>query len=595
MRKKQVFFLAAALLICLAGLALFISRPAVIRADLGAEQSLAQEELAQLSQELRAAGQVSDTTYANMPNTVWWADRWMEYATVSYAGIKGGTAQLHPDAYFVAGVDSAAKQIHVICSGYSGDVKVVLNRFQSTALGELSKVKVVVESVRSGGQLSGVVSPVIRETYLETTPKDNFTLSLKDLEQRDIYHIVISASGTEQVPGEVNANLPIRYEAEKAKCSGGASVTQAAAIGSDAVIFSEQAGELTFSVNAPEAGSYSFNFSYANTPGAGEPGYIRHDLLVDGVPAAKLSYPPTDGFAFASTGVSLDLEQGTHRITLKSDMNAAAASTVLIDCVDVLMESAQQEAAAVTYYQGLPIRDKTNETASSFYLVVPANGYYNIAFSTGAAAEETSVCSVNGTPSGVVKLDGTGEVHTKMFLQRGVNMIALSHKSQTLIKGVWVEQTGEQPLPAPEGAVLPLSIEGASAQMQGNVRLETAKNPSSTVCAAGFLTEKDQLTLSVNAPSEGTYWLTFSYAAYGAAHTIEKIPACITLHVNDNTQQLSCGDTLSPDTFRTVTVAVTLRAGQNTLAFSGVETDGAANRSVRIASAAIYQKCIDAE
>jgi hypothetical protein len=243
-------------------------------------------------------------TLDNRPTASYWLYHW-------YGAMTGNIVETAPDSWLdgVASYDSSRQVVNVVFGGDWGD-----NAVNVTGLDSFGpSVDVRLLSTPGSGRHSHVAAPtVVRETVLPVTG-GQISVPVDGMNAEGAYQLLITPAGGPTTPWQqvyeaenatvVNAQTRSSDQASNRFYVGG--------IDGDTDMRSDSF--VDFTVNVPEARSYTMTVRYANGTGATS----THGLAYNGGAWSTVSYPPTPGWArFGTIRATVDLDAGYNVIRL---------------------------------------------------------------------------------------------------------------------------------------------------------------------------------------------------------------------------------------------------------------------------------------
>lgn len=243
-------------------------------------------------------------TLDNRPTASYWLYRW-------YGAMTGNIVETVPNSWIdgVASYDSSRQIVNVVFGGDWGD-----NAVHVEGLAPLgSSVDVQMLYTPGSGRHTHVAAPsVVLETTMAVSG-GQITVPVEDMNAEGAYQLLITPGGGP------TADWQQVYEAENA------TVVNAETFGSSNASNGYYVGRIDndtdmrsdsfvdFTVNVPEARSYTMTIRYANGTGSTS----THGLAYNGGDWSTVSYAPTAGWGqFATTSVTVDLHEGYNVIRL---------------------------------------------------------------------------------------------------------------------------------------------------------------------------------------------------------------------------------------------------------------------------------------
>ena len=503
----------------------------------------------------RLADNLCDTSSDGVsPNSNWWLYRW--YADMEGQLLESETVDpLHSDFantikyrrtsfHFksitgLASMTDDEEEIDIIAGGADYTSYVTLKNLKKTSFyGET--VIVTVECVYFEGVTGVVTEPITVSQYTTTIKSNKLTIELENIDETAVYHITITKTDSSETINYTNDNLPVRYEFENGTLLGTAYTydssyaTTGETSGMVGGIENEGDGvALDFTVD--EDGWYDLKLIY----GKSNDGSSTDDR-VDGVAnmdidgEAQVLYLSntikseyTDSYT-----VSVYLTAGTHTITMTHNDGTYVLDSMLV--------SKTSDSTAVSV---LADSDRTTDTVTSFLIVAPEDGYYEITSSVAASA---TIGDASLTLS-----EGTNIV----YLRRGLSYIDITSSDCEIT----VNTTEE------EYSVITVT--------PADMTLSDAAELVDDEYIYGITSDGGQATFTVTADEAGWYGLTLTYSnnLEGGVHSynVDLLESYVTVSVNDgDTVNLWCRNTYSWETQKTATIYVYLEAGENTVTFT---------------------------
>lgn len=505
----------------------------------------------------RLANNLCDTAAdSNSPNSNWWLFRW--YADMDGNLLKSKIIDvLHSDFANVikynrdkfhysqltgiASMTENSDKIEILCGGCDYTSDIVIKNIDASLIGKKADIRI--ECVYYEG-LSGIVNePITVKEYTESIHFNKLKIKLTDPDKTAVYKITVTPNNGENVEYYENTDLPVRYEFEDG-ILGGTAYTYDSAYAttgqtSGMVGGLEKDGDsVTVSFDIPKSGEYELDIIFGNSNDGLTPDDRKDSyglLTLDGT-TETVAFPNTIKSEYTDKYIKKAyLEKGSHTLTL-----AHKQGTFVVDSL-LLKPYENKEKIAV-----LPDADRTDKNTKSFLAVAPYDGYYTI--NAGVDAD-FSVDNAYGRLSG----------ETIVYLRRGLNYIDI--KTEKEIECA-ISKTNQKPsiIIEPENMFI-----SDSAILINNY-------------IDGISSDGGKAEFTVNAPESGSYRMTVLYSNNdeGGVHSynVDLIERYITVTCNGKTENVWCRNTYSWDTFRTVTLDITLEKGENTIVFSN---DGSVN------------------
>ena len=489
----------------------------------------------------------------NTPNSAWWLYRW-------YADMEGQTMQptimdlFHSDfgkafeeqrelryKHFLGlgSITDEKDEIRILTSGadYKGRVKI-------THLGNTNlkgkQVYITVSRITYQGIAGKVYEPEVIRAY-KTSCKNTLAVELGEMNDASAYYVVIREATDDDAQFE-NNNLYTRYEFERGTLLGNAYTYQSAyaTTGDTAGMVGgmENAGDgVEIKIDIPADGSYDLTFIYGNSNDGSAPDdrtntYVN--LSIDGNETVIAFENTVKSELTTSMNLIYELTKGEHTVRLTHNKG-----TYVLD--SLLVREAEEQTVFV-----LNDSDRTSDKVTSFLAVAPNDGYYDI-----CTAKEAEFL-VDGAPACT---DRNGEA--TVFLRRGLNYLDVSASGNVKLTAKPSADMGYQVVLEPNDA----SLSGTAV---------TAVNEATKFSYIdGISSNGGAASYSVYAPESGTYKMTVLYSnnRENGVHdyNVDLVEDYITISANGNTRQLYCRNTLSWDTFTTVTANIYLEKGENVI------------------------------
>ncbi|WP_329310661.1 RICIN domain-containing protein [Streptomyces sp. NBC_01262] len=554
-------------------------------------------------------GNLGDSAAAqNTPNAQWWLYNWYSAMSGNTVKVTGAASNAAYTLQGLASLDTAKKQARVILAGggTSGASNTVIQNISSSVFG--STVHVSVFQDRYSGYIGAAATPTrLSDADVTVASDGSITLPIT-LDAMSAYGVIVSPGGTGSTTAS-DSTWSATYEAENATLSGsGYNINTEGTtsnVGKFATSGTKDVGGLrtgsttviSFPVTVPTTGDYNlsvFGNSYAKDADVKGPTNVY--MRVDGGASTEVDIPV--GFQWVVWGHSdttVHLTSGSHSITLATtgDNSAATVGDAIIDKIDLqyqdstvqgstLYEAEQaalsDSATAIYTSQGQSGAGAANLTtgkSATFWVYSARDGYADLSSryrNTGQAALTVNGATANDQTLAGATPDAWSTATNRVYLASGINKIKVTGTSGTLALD--------------DLAVTPFSA--TDAVTTGNVVTYQAENGTLTGTAAADTTYSqanggvvtgigngtaNSLTLSVNAPSAGTYAMTMRYA------NAEELPsnhynpdlyaehADVSVNGGDATR-VNFASTLHWNQFNNYTVPVTLTAGTNTVKFT---------------------------
>lgn len=505
----------------------------------------------------RLANNLCDTAADNnSPNSNWWLFRW--YADMEGRLLKSKIIDvLHADFANVikynrdkfhysqltgmASMTENGDKIEILCGGCDYTSDIIIKNLDASTIGKKADIKV--ECVYYEG-LSGIVNePITVKEYTENVIFNRIKIKLKNPDPTAVYRIVVTPNEGTDIEKMENSALPVRYEFENG-ILGGTAYTYDSAYATTGQISGMVGGlehdgdSVTVSFDVPENGKYELDIIFGNSNDGSSPDDRKDSyalMTLDGK-TETVSFPNTIKSEYTDKYIkNVYLEKGRHTLTL-----AHKEGTFVVDSMLIKPYEEKEEIAV------LPDSDRTNENIKSFLVIAPYDGYYTV--DAGIEADFTA-------DNAYGKLSG----ETVVYLRRGLNYIDI--KTSKDIECAITKTADNNSI----------AIEPADMILSGSATLNEH-------CIDGISSSGGKAEFTVNAPEAGSYRMTVLYANNdeGGVHSynVDLIERYITVTCNGKTENLWCRNTYSWNTFKTVTLDITLSQGENTIAFTN---DGSEN------------------
>ncbi|WP_156037637.1 carbohydrate-binding protein, partial [Glycomyces tenuis] len=243
-------------------------------------------------------------TLDDQPTASYWLYRW-------YGAMTGNIVETVPNSWIdgVASYDSSRKIVNVVFGGDWGD-----NTVNVEGLGDLgSSVDVRILYTPGSGRHTHVPSPTVVSDTTMAVSGGRISVPVADMDAEGAYQLLITPEG-----GPATSWQQV-YEAENATVVNADTFGSGNASNGYYVGRIDNSGDMRsdsfvdFTVNIPEARSYTMTIRYANGTGATS----THGLAYNGGGWSTVSYAPTAGWGqFATTSVTVDLHAGYNVIRL---------------------------------------------------------------------------------------------------------------------------------------------------------------------------------------------------------------------------------------------------------------------------------------
>jgi hypothetical protein len=499
----------------------------------------------------RLANNLNDTIADNNnPNSNWWLFRWYadmegylldsKIIDIIHAdfenAIKYGYDRFHYK-YFngLSSMNTEKDEITVICGGSDYDSYINFKHLGKTNLG--NKVNVKIESVCYEG-LSGIVSsPTVVAEYTDRVSFGKLRVDLKKPDRNTVYHITLTPAedGKEDF---YNDNLPVRYEFEHGVRQG-LTYTYDSAYATTGELQGmvgglENAGDsVTVKFNVSKDDYYDLSVIFGNSNDGPTPAHRVDTMAImtlDGT-TENVYFPNTIKSEYTDKMTFVRyLKKGEHTLTLEHGEGTFVVDSMLVRC--------HEEIDEITL---LADSDRTNDTTQSFLAVAPYDGFY----------EMTTDVSAN------FKVDGASaytDGNSVVYLRKGLNYIDFEATKPVECTVKVTDKTNYTVTVSADK----MTLSDGATLIDNHI-----ENISCNSGSASF---------KVNVPETGNYRLTVAYSNNdeGGVHSynVDLIERYITVDVNGTSQNLWCRNTYSWDTVKTVTMNISLKAGENVITFT---------------------------
>lgn len=492
----------------------------------------------------------------NTPNSAWWVYRWyadMEGQTMSYrmqdmfhADFKNAIRDRRPFRYKkflgVGSINAEKDEIRLLASGadYSGALK-VKGLKQTELYGK--KVCVTVSAVTYQGIAGQVYAPEILKTYT-TKCGNSLTINLNEMNSNTAYYVEIREAEDTDTAFE-NNNLYTRYEFEHGTLLGGAYTYDSAyaTTGDIAGMVGGMENEgdgVEIQIRVPDDGEYELVFIYGNSNDGAtsdDRTFTYVNLSIDGEERVIALENTIKSELTTSMTIPYTFEDGRHTIRLTHN-----DGTYVLD--SLLVRKAQSD----TSLHVLKDSDRTTDSVTSFLVVSPTDGYFDV-----MTVKETPI-SVDGAPA-VTEKDGKATV----FLRRGLNYIDVSSADNVKLTAKASVKSAYQIVLDPSEATLSVTA------------YLDASNAAKQSFISGISSNGGAAVYEVSIPESGTYKMTVLYSNNDEngvhSYNVDLVEDFITVSANGKTQEIYCRNTQSWDTFTTVTFNIDLVKGNNVITF----------------------------
>ena len=533
------------------------------------------------------AGNFDDlATGQNTPTGAYWLYYWYARMTGNSVAVTPPSPNTADTLQGVASYDTSKDQAQVILGGSSGATNTVINGISSSVFG--SNVTATVEETDWSGYAGAGRAPQVISRATYSTSSGSITVPLTNMNAMSAYRIVLTPANTTSVT-QPSVPSSSTYYAANASITDGTVYTQtgyATADGKDVGSLNASDSAVAFTVTAPTSGSYNLAIYYGNETAT----YAQQALSIDGTADEFVAYPATLSWLWRSyVTVPVTLTAGTHTITLAKE-NATLGTGAGQVTLDQIILTAASSAATVyestlgrtsgTVSYAYSTSDGTGEGAvdlasgatSTVDVYAPSNGYYTTNVRYSAASGSSLTLTANGEPVAGSSLPSTsGSVSTasaSVYLQAGLNPVTVTASGTGTVQDLQVAAS-------PSSTGTTYEAESSSNTLAGTAAVETDTWASGGKYV-GWIGDASANTLTFNnvsAASAGTYMLVIAYAnddTSGSGNYNSNIESRWSqISVNGGTATTEVfANTYSWDSFRTVAMPVTLKAGANTIEFS---------------------------
>ncbi|MFD9187262.1 cellulosome protein [Streptomyces phaeochromogenes] len=552
-------------------------------------------------------GNLNDSAVdANKGNGQWWLFN-------AYGQMSGHTVKVtapHPNQQYtlqgVATLDEKKKQSRAIFGGKSGDADIVFQNIDPKLFGKT--VHATVQEIPWTGQVGDSAQPLRLADQEVTVGKDGtVTLPMTAMNEMSAYQVILSPGGNRGEPADPSVSWRKTYEAENATYTGrGYSKNGPEGTPSDVGKFATSGnynvgglrtgsdGVLSFDVDVPQDGTYDLSV-FANSFNlfdlVKEQGPTNVFLRVDGKDPQELRLPlGYKWVVWGHTDTTVKLTAGQHRITLAAqdpDLGVTKGDAI-IDKIDLALRDEnvtrpaiyEAEYATVTGTRpGYSYRNVSGPGAvplpkgasATFWVHSPTDG--EAAVSLDHLGGGRAKVSLNGEKLDIPKV-GAGKRGTdvmRVFLSGGINKITVTGGSGELVL--------DRLRVAPSSGNLVTKVYPAEA----GTLTGAAKATEAYTFATGGKAVTDvgngkanALTLDVVAKRAGQHAVTIRYSNAEQAPATHYNPDPIARHADLSVNGAAARRLLFPTTFhfnsfRDLTVPVTLKKGTNRLTFTAQE------------------------
>nr|WSZ21027.1 Ig-like domain-containing protein [Streptomyces canus] len=558
-------------------------------------------------------GNLSDSAVqSNRGNGQWWLLH-------SYASMSGHTVAVTPpfpgENYTMQGVatlDQKKKQARLLFGGSTGKGHITFSGVPKKLFGD--RVHAWVREIEWSGQVGDSSGPkLLTETNLKVADDGTVTVDFGDgtlpkLKESSAYEIVLSPAGKSANTQSPPVRWQGSYEAEDAAHTGsGYTKNGPEGSTSDVSKFYTSGGydvgglrtgsdvTLDFTVDVPEDGTYDLSV-FANSLNTfdkvKEQGPTNVFLRVDGQAAGEQQLYLPLGYKWVvwdHTDTKVKLTRGKHTLTLAAkslDGKRATKGDAIVDRLTLALPAAS---AGTQVYEGelawlsggaqpvytLPKRAATGSGAArlgkgqtaTFWVYSPADREATLEVDTldGSGAR----LSVNGHD---VRRLAKGRSGVAVSLSGGVNKVMLTGgSSATLVDRLTVTPTG--------GALKARTYEAQDAVLAGSATLtplSLATDGTAITGIGGDPGNGNTATFTVAADRAGLYALRVRYSNPEQSEATHYNPDPLARHADitvngGGTRRVGFPHSFHENNFWELTVPVTLKKGQNTIAFRSEE------------------------
>lgn len=555
----------------------------------------------------------------NEANGAWWLYKW--YGDMSGETLK--TERLNTDKqelYGLASINEKKKSSNVIFGGVEDKCRIILNNMSKTECFNTSEVNIKVEATYWTAYHGVAQEPTVILEGIYKVKEGSVIIDLNGLEETAAYNVIITQVGSSDNKGTAKAG-PWRkvYQAEKAKLLGSAIIkskpdSNYAYSGKKLVwkINSPEDG-VRFEVEVPEDGYYKFDLLYGNgsgnntkNPSENQPESVQQSLTVDGKMTLTMVLPNTLSHYMESMYTEyINLTAGKHSLEIKylSGREGASIDCIYLTYVGKDMPSTKKiyEAELSDFNQfgsnknsAVKTENKIQGYSGAGYII----GLNSVSVSEGGGVRFNVMADNNGLYDLTFRYhsDTTGNINiysgnTAVTLNRLVKTIPVKdtdEKWETTVQTVFLEKginaidiDADVDVAVDYMEVCPsenhsdkfVSIEAEDCQYNG--KYEIIKNPyaSGGMYVKGILggfNKENQLILNVAVPRGGHYKMVVHHSNSelfgGHSYNAQLVDRFATIEVNGNNPiNVFFRNTYSDDSFRTRTVDVDLKAGNNVI------------------------------
>jgi hypothetical protein len=461
----------------------------------------------------------------------------------------------------IASISDDEDEIDIVCGG-GDEAKIVLKNLDDTAFAGKTVQITIEETVYKG--LYGIVNePVTLKKYTDKVGKGNMVINLSNLDTANAYHIVITEVDESAVSEYENDDLPQRYEFENGTLLGNAytyACWEGPTSGGDEGMcggFENDGDGVELTINIAEDGYYNLDFIYGNSNDGetDENGKQDPDDRIDAevymsiqhgdeITETTYSLPSTikSGYTSCFTLEQQYFTKGKHKITLSH-----CKGTFVVDSLVVTKSVSEDETA---YISTIFDSDRSVDGLTSYLVIAPEDGYYSI-----ISEKNTKLTLALST----VTTDETGAVAA--YLKRGLNYIDISAENANITVSKSQTENNNS-----------ITLDVSKAKLSGTAKIESddAKNID---YITGIDCNGGSAKYIFNVDKAGRYLVTLTYSnnEENGVHdyNVDLIEEYVTVSANGKKEQnVYCRNTYSWQTYKTVTFAVDLNKGKNTLTFT---------------------------
>ncbi|GIF44278.1 LamG-like jellyroll fold domain-containing protein [Actinoplanes xinjiangensis] len=524
-------------------------------------------------------GNLSDSAVqANRGNGQWWLYN-------AYGSMTGDTVHVTPPypgrnytLQGVASLDRSRKQARAIVGGATGAGYI---RFDNVPKTFGKNVHAWIREIPWTGQVGDSAPPrLIAEKEFKVVD-GSVAVEFDELIESSAYEIVLGP-GSRTAVGQPPTRWQGSFEAEEAKYTGsGYSRNGPEGSPSDVSKFYTSGGfnvgglrtgsdgVLDFTVDVPADGTYDLSV-FANSlntyDAVREQGPTNVFLRVDGAAEQELFLPPAYKWVvWDHADTTVRLTKGTHTLALAArslDGTKATRGDAIIDRITLALPN---PAAATDVYEA-ELSDLKGARSVAGGAELGRHG--SATFWVYSKADASAIVEAVGDRDLRITVNGiaVGGRKAAVSLSGGVNKVVVTGRSATIDR-LTVRQGA--------GALPSVSYEAEAATPAGSATV-TAKSLASGGAVVTGVTGPNTLTFTVAADRPGTYALRIRYSNPEQAVATHYNPDPLTRHADLTINGGTAKRVLFPHSFHDnnfweLTVPVTLKRGQNTVAFSSAE------------------------